>query len=568
MKHESNQSLCAGAVPFPEQSRRGAPQISEEQQERKLTTDATGSGNRSQHDPIRKHRLLQALQVSGVATMTWCQTDRRLDLSYEACELLGIPRQTSVRTFRTLLRRVDPADRNRVLVWIWDNLIASRNVESNFEIEFRIMAISASSKTRWIKLVGQYEPGAHPDRLALMNLADISQSRTLEEQQRALRARDERRVLDLERLNRNLEGASHAAKKALQAQNRLISFLSRDIRTPLNDLLGMLSLLEESKLDSLAKERLQIAAESGRYIHLMFDHLVDMAHNQIDGLAVRSATFELSKLFGESCLPWADIARHKGLNIQYEVGPECPQWIEVDGERLRQILDLFLKEITAGWSFQSMQVRVRMAGTKILRFEARTDCGVRTAQTADLDGNEMSVPRAMRAQIVEALGGRMGETLEPRHELYWIELPCVAAFSPPRSETEASEFSLPSGRPTRVLVAEDVLTNQIVAEGHLHQLGCECVCVADGEEALKAVAADEFDVVLMDMAMPVMDGPTALRAIRSLPGHKGKIPVIALTAYSRPEEVEPMLAAGANDVVIKPILASELQKALASVLAD
>ena len=117
----------------------------------------------------------------------------------------------------------------------------------------------------------------------------------------------------------------------------------------------------------------------------------------------------------------------------------------------------------------------------------------------------------------------------------------------------------------RILIAEDVLTNQMVVEAHLKRLGYECFCVPNGREAVKAVSEKDFDAILMDMAMPVMDGPAAVRAIRKLAGERGRLPIIALTAYARAEEIEPMLAAGANAIVVKPVDVAELAEALSSI---
>jgi CheY-like chemotaxis protein len=118
------------------------------------------------------------------------------------------------------------------------------------------------------------------------------------------------------------------------------------------------------------------------------------------------------------------------------------------------------------------------------------------------------------------------------------------------------------GRRPRILVAEDVATNRIVAKGLLGKLGCDVDLVEDGEQAVAAVKNGEYDLVLMDVSMPEMDGPTAARLIRELPAPMGEIPIVALTAYSRPEELAPMLNAGAVGMVNKPIVLEDLFRTL------
>jgi len=121
------------------------------------------------------------------------------------------------------------------------------------------------------------------------------------------------------------------------------------------------------------------------------------------------------------------------------------------------------------------------------------------------------------------------------------------------------------GSRLRVLVAEDVETNRIVARGMLAKLGCDVELVADGAAAVEAVSGGKYDLVLMDMSMPVLDGAEATRQIRALRSAESRIPIIALTAYSRQEELAPMMTAGAMGCVKKPIVLDDLYRAIKAV---
>ena len=171
---------------------------------------------------------------------------------------------------------------------------------------------------------------------------------------------------------------------------------------------------------------------------------------------------------------------------------------------------------------------------------------------------------AICRRITEAMGGTIGVYDTGGGSCFWFEIPCRPTTAPPTVARQAT-LSLrdASGRPPQILVAEDIATNRIVIEGYLRKLGCDVMLVANGQLAVEAMEREKFDLVLMDMAMPVMDGAEATRRIRELENGRGAIPIIALTAYARPEELAPMMLVGANCSVAKPIVLQDLYTAMA-----
>lgn len=520
-----------------------------------------------EHDALRKGRLLRALRASGVATMAWCFHEGRLDLSYEASELLGLPKGVPLASFRSLVRQVAPVDRPKVLTWIWDNLSELPNIKTKFELDFRVLHSNSPAGQTWLRMDGEFDPEANQDYVLYFTITDITEQKRAADYQHALRVRDERRLKDLERLTRELQAAQHCAEASVTSQSRFFALISRDIRVPLNSLIGMLSLVDRKRLNAEDVQRLQVADEAAEQLRLLFDDLLDMAQSESGNLVLQNKTCDLTKLVNESCGHWVKAGANDQVTFSVEIDPACPQWINIDDARLKQALDRMIFE-AIGYSREgAVRVCVAPSGQDRLRFF------VEATQTRDdqLPSSEQSREEsAVRQTIIErlakAMDGESGSSRSGGTVTTWLELACKVEFSPKvpaqvdTNQTPLQRLSL------RILVAEDVLTNQMVVEGHLARLGCECVCVPNGKEALRSVTENNFDVVLMDMAMPVLDGASAIRAIRALPDGKGQMPIIALTAYSRPEELEPMLEAGANAAVIKPVDITELSEALKSVV--
>jgi len=147
---------------------------------------------------------------------------------------------------------------------------------------------------------------------------------------------------------------------------------------------------------------------------------------------------------------------------------------------------------------------------------------------------------------------------------FWFEIPVTRVDAPQTVSVSAIRpLVRRDGKPVRVLVAEDIETNRIVVEGHLRKMSCDVTLVANGKEAVDAVADGDFD---LDMAMPVMSGTEATVAIRAMDGSTGGLPIVALTAFARPDELAPMIDAGANGCASKPIVGEDLYQVLRTVL--
>lgn len=283
-------------------------------------------------------------------------------------------------------------------------------------------------------------------------------------------------------------------------------------------------------------------------------------------------------------------AQEKGLGLIAELDPSLPDYIVADPERLRQIL---VNLISNGIKFTArggVLVRVdrirQRTGRMIARFEVvDTGAGIPEQDQADIF-NEFwsggSVPSggtqgtglglAICKRLVELMEGRIGVNSAPSYgSTFWFEIPCIV---PSEDEIAAAAIvaDLGSGEAApahgvrfdnRLLVAEDNSANQLIIRAMLERLGAQVDIAADGREAVEAVTARPYDLVLMDINMPVLDGIGATREIRSLDGDAARVPIVAMTAHVMRGDREDILSQGLDDYLAKPVNRTALRSVLA-----
>jgi CheY-like chemotaxis protein len=265
-------------------------------------------------------------------------------------------------------------------------------------------------------------------------------------------------------------------------------------------------------------------------------------------------------------------AAAKGLVLRSELAPDLPEWIEGDPTRLRQILLNFLSNAVKFTDRGSIILRAMRERAQVqLRFEvADTGIGIDQAQQhllfqsfsqvldpthRELGGSGLGL--VISRHLVEAMGGTIGVSSQSgAGSTFWFTIPCVE--TQPLATTEAREASVNAGRRARILVAEDRVKIQEYIEAVLTDAGHEVMLVKNGAEAVAAVKAMDFDLVLMDVQMPEMDGIEATRRIREMGERARGLPIIALTGYAMEEEIARCRAAGVNEHLSKPIDRKEL----------
>ncbi len=529
----------------------------------------------------RTRQLLEAQRVAGFGTAIWDVRARRLEVSPQIYVLFGAGQAGNFIGHRELIRCVRAEDRQMVIDWLYRELNGNQRPDRDHFVEFRTRGGRGGQGARWLRAMAQIElDDTGRPTLIFGTIQDVTRQTQAAADAAVLREREHRQLADLKRLNVELIQARENAERANAAKSRFLAMMSHDIRTPLNGVIGMLDLMDEDTLSDGQRRTLSLARSSGQQLRVLLDDIIDLARAEAGRLQLNPGPTDLPGLLSDCASFWRRGAGEKQLAMEILLGPSLPEWVQIDRVRLRQLIDNLLSNAIKYTHSGGVTLVAEYVGGDRLRVEVRdTGIGVPPGRRAELFeefgqlqllGSEpggAGLGLAICRRIIEVMVGEIGVLDASPGTCFWFEIPCPAIEAP----AKVANASLPrlikaNGAAPRVLVAEDIETNRIVAEGHLRRLGCEVVLVNDGVDAVEAVASGDFDVVLMDMAMPRMDGPTATRAIRRLPGSAGRTPVVALTAYARPEELAPMIEAGAIASATKPIVPHDLYRVLREAL--
>ncbi len=389
----------------------------------------------------------------------------------------------------------------------------------------------------------------------------------------------ERKLASLE-----LEKQRKQAEAAAIAKSQFLATMSHEIRTPMNGVLGMIELLNRSELSDAQRENALIAKESAKSLLAILDDILDFSKLDAEQTTLESIQFDLRTVADSVVALHSIKAQEKGLQLSLAIDENLPSTITGDPTRLRQILTNLIGnaiKFTESGCIDLRILRQEASGTSLLRFEVK-DTGIGIAPEArerifDRFAQEDSTTTrrfggtglglAICKQLVTLMGGEIGiEGERGKGSTFWFTVPeRVEKQTETCSIKRSAEQSNPSTvqKKLRILVAEDHNTNQKVVSTFLDAAGHDVHMVNNGAEALSALNSQPFDLILMDIFMPVMDGTLATSVIRSLDTPYKDIPIIALTANAMQGDRERYLAAGMTDYVSKPIDYDELLAAVA-----
>ncbi len=389
-------------------------------------------------------------------------------------------------------------------------------------------------------------------------------------------------ITDLKRREAELEEARRRADQANRAKTDFLANMSHEIRTPLNGVVTMIDLLRQGALSDDQRLHAETARSAADQLLHVIGNILDMTKLEAGAIELESVPFELGPLVERCAQTFAAKARLKGVELRTDVAPGVAGWYCGDPTRLRQIVLNLIGNAVKFTARGSVCARVSGEpagdGRMRLTFEV-SDTGIGIAPEAaqglfrKFSQADASVGRlyggsglglAIVREIVERMGGTAGVSSAPGigsrfHVTVELALATPAAHESPGGEAGRRFAGL------RVLLAEDDDTSRYAAARMLDLIGCQVDAVSDGSQAVLAAQARPYDVMLLDMRMPGLDGPSATARIRAEPGPNRWIPIVAVTANAFTDDIEACRAAGMTDHVAKPITLDILRNALSRV---
>jgi len=521
-----------------------------------IVTDITDQKKAQQAVRESEQRLYQILESSPIGA-TIVRNDGRFDfVNSRTAEMVGVSKEellgAKARDFYA-----DPAERDAI--------------SERLQREGRLRDVEARLKRAdgtpfWILL--SFEPAPMDDGNAYFGwVYDISERKRVEEELKA--ARDE-------------------AERMADAKSDFVAVVSHEVRTPMNGVLGMARLMQDTNLDTEQRDYVDSIVASGDALLTILNDLLDISKLEADKLDLENVPFALDRAAEDAVAVMAPSADEKGISLICHVADDLPAAVMGDPHRLRQILLNLVSNAVKFTAEGTVTVRAdevkRLDNVATVCF-AVTDSGTGISVDAqaklfsDYTQGSVEVARkyggtGLGLAICRRLANLMGGTIELESELgLGSTFRLLVPF--PVIDPDAMETSINAGAghgeaqlevPLDILLVEDNEINRKVAIGMLGKQGHRVEVAVNGTEALERLKPGRFDVILMDRHMPVMGGIATTKRIRAMDGELAAIPIIGVTAAANIQELEACLAAGMNACVTKPIDPAALDATLARVM--
>jgi signal transduction histidine kinase/ActR/RegA family two-component response regulator len=393
-------------------------------------------------------------------------------------------------------------------------------------------------------------------------------------------------ITERKKAEQALIAAKEEAESATRAKSAFLATMSHEIRTPLNGVLGMAQAMEADELGATQRERLDVIRQSGETLLAILNDVLDLSKIEAGKLELEDGEFDIQDIARGAYAAFTAIANKKGISFGLEIEKSARGVYRGDSTRVRQILYNLVSnaikftergeaKVCVARDAQGVVLSVQDSGVGIppealTRLFAKFEQADSTT-TRRYGGTGLGL--AICRELAELMGGSIGaESVQGQGSRFTVRLPLVriAASRPPAPAPPTPEVAKGSeALSLRVLAAEDNAVNRLVLQTLLHQVGLTPTIVTDGAQALEAWGTQEWDLILMDVQMPVMDGPTACRLIRGKEAATGRrrTPIVALTANAMAHQVAEYYAAGMDGFVPKPIQIGVLYAAINEALA-
>ncbi|HVI91166.1 MAG TPA: ATP-binding protein [Dongiaceae bacterium] len=401
----------------------------------------------------------------------------------------------------------------------------------------------------------------------------------------------EHQTASLTRLARDLNRQRRLAEAANDAKSAFLATVSHEVRTPLNGVVGMLNLLIDNNLTEDQRRQASVALNSAEDMLAIINDILDVTKLEAGRISLETGDCDMHAIIEGVVALFSGRAASKGVSLSAEIAGNVPRFIRGDQSRLRQVLmnlvgnavkftldgDILIKVTTAPMT------RLANAAGDIapsLRFYLMVDVvdtgiGIPAEKIGRLferfQQADSSITRRFGGsglgltickQLVELMGGQISVDSKPGFgSTFHVVLPCSIGQSP--EQRVAHSATLATLDPCRVLVVEDNAVNSALVTEMLSRYGHQVTVADNGSTALMILDRQQFDVILMDVQMPEMDGVTTTQWIRALDDQRAHIPIIALTADTMDGSRERYLTAGFSDYLEKPVRANQLLEAIA-----
>ena len=381
------------------------------------------------------------------------------------------------------------------------------------------------------------------------------------------------------------EAARAAAEKANQAKTEFLANMSHEIRTPMNGIIGMNELMLRSDITETQREWAAGIQESAQALLSIIDDILDISKLEAGKVDLERTDFHLGDTIRAAVGLLHPFAQEKGLNLICTIDPAIERRVHGDPFRLRQVLVNLIGNAVKFTERGKVEVRAATDPSDpiLIRIEVEdTGIGMAPATLGRLFQKfaqaDSSISRrfggtglglAISRELTELMSGTLtGESTEGKGSLFRVMLPLLDAAGELSGGGPGDEAPEPVTRPLHVLVADDNATNQRLLTALLQRAGYGVTVAANGRKAVEAIVRERFDVVLMDVQMPIMDGIQAVNHIRALPPPHCDIPIIAVTADALHGAAERYLAVGMDGYLSKPLSSVALFEAVNTFAAE
>jgi PAS domain S-box-containing protein len=558
----------------------------------KLTRDLTERKIAEEALRMREAQLREALAIAHMGNWEWDITTDKITWSDELFTIFDVDKNDFDPSYSAYLDRMPRSRRDHISETI------NRAIKSGKDFSFEYRIDNDDGTNRYIQSRGRIVVDPQGKVLKVLGTSqDISERKKIEEELLQSKIELEKRVLErTAQLKESLERERRAKESAQAANNAKLQFLanmSHEIRTPMNSILGFSELLMSELLNEEQKDHLKRIKSNGDQLLSLIDDILDLSKFEAGQVPIERKNISLVQLLRDVIDTFSTLAERKGIKIVFEEDPESPKLINSDPVRLRQIFTNLIGNSVKFSETGSIKLRVRHLkgdptdpNSHLMIDVEDTGIGISEEDQRKLfqpfSQADSSIVRkfggtglglALSRRLAEALGGNLilvNSTLGVG-SLFRLTLNHFDVAEDESANESDDAESIASNQQTllhekyRILLAEDSIDNEVLVRKFLQSTNIVLDVARDGFEALDKIYQTDYDLVLMDIQMPGLDGLEATRRLR-LRGFKK--PIIALTAHALREEISRSQSAGCNLHLTKPIQRQQLLEAIQSQIKE